>query len=298
MQTKKRARPVKFGKDVDKKEPKVSEEAVSEEKKESEVKETEVEEEKVVVKEEKIADDTAVASDDDTEPMEVKLSVEPAEEPSKEAATEEESETKEESTPSVDKEETTVDQEATEEPIPSKPAPFGSFTYDREARAGRKSSFRNFFVIAFFAFLVGLASMAGVSYLLSGNTSDLAKIAFQQETPTPLPTKEPAATPTPEKVDLSAYTINVLNGSGLTGEAAKAKSQLIEAGFKVGSVGNADTSDYTKTTITAQKDVHPQYLNELITLLKETYKVNSVVENSSKSGVSEVIVTLGSDKAE
>lgn len=289
MQTKKRARPVKFGKDVKKEEPKkVVEEAVEtsstvteeEKPKEPEIEKAEVKEEKVAVTEEK--------TNDDSEPMEVNLSEGPVEEPTKESVPDTESIS--ETTPS-----SLEEKEADE---PEKPSPFGSFTYDREARTGKKSNFRNFFIIAFFAFLIGLASMAGISYFLSGDIKDLTKITFQKETPTPLPTKEPVSTPTPEEVDLSAYTITVLNGSGLTGEAAKAKTQLIEAGFKVGTVGNASSSDYTKTTIAAKKDVDPQYLNELIATLKKTYKVNSVVETSSASATSEVTVTLGSGKAE
>jgi hypothetical protein len=95
-------------------------------------------------------------------------------------------------------------------------------------------------------------------------------------TPTPKPTKVP--TPTPQKVDLSKYTISVLNGSGVTGAASELRSSLTDAGFIVGTTGNADNSDYTTTEISAKEDVESSYLQQLQEELEEEF----VVENGDE----------------
>ena len=66
-----------------------------------------------------------------------------------------------------------------------------------------------------------------------------------------LPT--PTASPTPQvEVNIQAYAITVLNGSGVEGAAGKAEKELTDAGFAVSDVGNAERSDFTVTTVAAR----------------------------------------------
>lgn len=58
----------------------------------------------------------------------------------------------------------------------------------------------------------------------------------------------PPATPEAE-VDKKSIKLRVLNGNGITGDAAKAKKQLEDAGFTVSKVGNAKRQDYTITQV-------------------------------------------------
>ncbi|WP_369253423.1 LCP family protein [Geodermatophilus amargosae] len=53
----------------------------------------------------------------------------------------------------------------------------------------------------------------------------------------------------PVTVAPSEVTVDVFNGSGVSGLAAEAADQLETAGFAVGTTGNADSSDYSATTI-------------------------------------------------
>ena len=53
----------------------------------------------------------------------------------------------------------------------------------------------------------------------------------------------------PETVAPSAVTVDVLNGSGTSGLAAKAAAALESAGFAVGTTGNADSSRYDTTVV-------------------------------------------------
>jgi LCP family protein required for cell wall assembly len=66
--------------------------------------------------------------------------------------------------------------------------------------------------------------------------------------------EEPATTPTPTTgappaVTPADVTVEVFNGSGTPGLAGTAADELTAAGYLVGSTGNADSMDYTRTEI-------------------------------------------------
>ena len=97
------------------------------------------------------------------------------------------------------------------------------------------------------------------------------------------------------KVDYSEYAIRVLNGSGISGEAAKVKDSLEEEKFVVKDIDNADTSNYEKTIIKAKKDVPKEYLDTLKTLLEKTYVLDTQEELKEPTDV-DVTIIIGSSK--
>lgn len=122
------------------------------------------------------------------------------------------------------------------------------------------------------------------------------------DTPTPQPTSltptkaaaTPTRTPTPTKAATSAtkgVTLRVLNGTTITGEAARARDFLQGLGYTVSSIGNAETQDYTKTEIriTASKE------GSLATLKKDIetkYPVGTTSATLSTSeGVDAIVIT-------
>ncbi len=118
---------------------------------------------------------------------------------------------------------------------------------------------------------------------------------------TPSPTEAPIASSAPSatpntKVDLTKYTVNIFNGSGIPGEAGKAKDLLTTAGFKVGTTGNAATYDFTKTVIKTKDTVDTAFIAKLSETLGKTYVVDKaqVLDSSSKNDVE---VFIGSTKA-
>lgn len=167
----------------------------------------------------------------------------------------------------------------------------------------KKNLFVYFIVVAVVTFFLGLAFIVGGSFALQNKDISLPEftqmLSFGDTTPTPEPTTKLEPTATPKEVDLSAYTIQILNGSGITGEAAKLKSALIDAGFKVGSTGNADLSDYTKTQISANKSVDKAYLEKLEETLDKTYVLDSSAPSTGTSPQgADLVITIGSDKVE
>src|SRR3989344_4837516 len=108
-----------------------------------------------------------------------------------------------------------------------------------------KSGINPLFIIIPGIFLLG-ALLGGIVYY-QRNISGI-KITVTTPIPTVSETTSPTPTATPE-VDLEKYDVKILNGSGIAGEAAKARSLLEKAGFKVSSTGNASNYNYTKTII-------------------------------------------------
>ncbi len=140
-------------------------------------------------------------------------------------------------------------------------------------------------------FLLG-AILGGIVFyqrgVSNGGGASATPTANPSITSQPTPSASPSGT-----LDLTKYTISVFNGSGIAGEAGKVKTLLTDAGFEVGSTGNAATYDYTKTIIKAKDTVDSDFLSELTKTLGETYEVDSVqsLEESSKDSVQVVVGT-------
>ncbi len=182
---------------------------------------------------------------------------------------------------------------------------------------GKKKHFLLYFlVVAFFSFLLGLGAMAAVTYgfvnipflkdpSLSSNLKTVMKsnpipnpLAKASPTPTPEPKPKPTTVPTEKPLDLKAYTISVLNGSGIVGKAAEVKTSLTTAGFTVSTTGNADRNDYTTTQVAVKKSVDKAYITKLEEELKKTFKVEAVSTiPSDASQQSDVTITLGKTPA-
>lgn len=163
-----------------------------------------------------------------------------------------------------------------------------------------------FFVIAFLSFILGLGAMAAVSYFGLINSS-LPKLSALSNVhiprllgakPTLTPVPKPTATPTAVSVNLQEYSISVLNGSGVAGQAGKLKETLTTDGFKVSSTGNAANTNFTRTEIAAKKSVGSAYLSKLEDELNKTLQVDTNVTSLPDSSAADVTVTTGSSTAQ
>jgi len=143
-------------------------------------------------------------------------------------------------------------------------------------------------------FLLG-ALLGGIFFYQRGISGGAS-----QPTPTP-PTYNnmiPSPTTTPQPtLKLSSYPINVMNGSGISGQASVVKDLLTTAGFTVSGTGNAPTYDYTKTVIKAKSDVPTAFLTQLSTALSKSYVLDTN-QSLATSSADEVEVIVGSTKAQ
>jgi hypothetical protein len=160
----------------------------------------------------------------------------------------------------------------------------------------KKSSSIALWIIIPGIFLLG-AILGGIVFYQRGVST-----GEETSTPTPIATASLVSTPTPSaspsaSVSLSKYTITIFNGSGIAGEAGKAKTLLTTAGFKVGSTANAATYDYTKTIIKAKSSVEASFVSSLSTSLGKTYTVDKA-QTLASSSADMVQVVIGNSKAQ
>lgn len=168
-----------------------------------------------------------------------------------------------------------------------------------------------FIYVILFAVIIGAAIFAG-NYFLSGKATKAVPTPTVTMTPTdtpiPTPTASLSATPTPsskttptptDKVSPTTSSsktlqIEVLNGSGTPGLAGKVASFLRSNGYGITSTGNADTFDYTKTTIQIKKSKN-QFSAQLRKDLSASYTVDPTIQTLAESATPDAIVIVGAE---
>ena len=199
---------------------------------------------------------------------------------------------------------------------------FSNFTqYPKTASSPKK---RAFIYLGIFVVLIAGAILLG-NYLLSSGNKDENKLVAtptpQVITPTPIqsgPTVEPSravtpkitiaptkatkitpiptvsskVTPSPVVTTTKSLQIEVLNGSGISGEAVRAASLLKAAGYSITGTGNADAFTYQETVIQIKKS-KASFGSQLKKDLTGTYTVDPVIQTLAETSTSDAIVILG-----
>lgn len=104
------------------------------------------------------------------------------------------------------------------------------------------------------------------------------------------PTEEP--TPTVKEVDRSEITIQVLNGSGITGEAGYLQGVLASLGYDEIKTGNASKQNLETTTVSYSEDIDEAIQKEITGKLKDVYKKVEEKTSSAQKDY-DVIITVG-----
>lgn len=103
-------------------------------------------------------------------------------------------------------------------------------------------------------------------------------------------TSTPVATKSPEPVKKDGVSIEIQNGTGITGEAKLLSDKLKTLGYSDITAGNASSTDNTATTVTFSKTLSQSVQDELKKELESFYKeVNVKTSSTQKSDV--VIIT-------
>jgi len=110
--------------------------------------------------------------------------------------------------------------------------------------------------------------------------------------PTPEVAETPESTPTPKPVEKGKVRIEVLNGTGVPGEASFLQGKLEDAGFEEVTAGNADNQDETETVATYSRDLPPEITDEMTQLLEGLYK-KVRTRKATISGDFDVSITTG-----
>lgn len=108
------------------------------------------------------------------------------------------------------------------------------------------------------------------------------------------PTSTPTATTTPSPVDKSGVSIEIQNGTGITGEAAYLQGILKSMGYSDIKVANADADNHETTTVTFAKSLSSGVVDEITKKLESTYK--DVETKTSSTQKTDVLIVTGLKK--
>ncbi|MDD4106767.1 MAG: LytR C-terminal domain-containing protein [Candidatus Shapirobacteria bacterium] len=133
--------------------------------------------------------------------------------------------------------------------------------------------------------IVGL--LVSSKKIFNKNTDYVSPVVenIPQNTPTLIPT-----------TNIDSLKIQVLNGSGVAGEATKVSTLLSQNKFKVTNTGNAPNYDYVKTEIQAKKLVSAQIIDLLVESLEKDYTSTVSATKLVDSSEYDIVVTIGKTK--
>lgn len=162
-----------------------------------------------------------------------------------------------------------------------------------EGEAGGKSMRKQYVLLALS--LIILAGGIGYFLLWSNTISNpwfKTSKSTQPKPTTAVPsiTSQPSPTASPLR-DKSAVKIEILNGSGIEGQAGKISSLLQEAGFSDVTTGNKENFDQ-RTTITYKKTVSKDMLTEITDAIKDDFP-DPTLQTASQSAEYDVQITTG-----
>lgn len=125
------------------------------------------------------------------------------------------------------------------------------------------------------------------------------KIEAKKVVVTPVQYRQLANTPTTKPIDVKNVTIQVLNGSGIPGQAALVVKKLESAGYNLDNIkaGNAKTIGGSITTVTSRADFEGIVI-DIKELLKPLFlEIKDGVSNTNPNEDSgfDVVITTGSD---
>jgi len=166
-------------------------------------------------------------------------------------------------------------------------------TSDKKGDVEKKFSIKKFLLILFIVIILGVIA-GGVYYY----TTKVEKNGEPSQTEEQVvePTQEPTPTDAQEEVNLSEYEVNILNGSGIPGEAGVVENLLIDAGFEDIDTGNAPSYDYEDTEVSMKEDTPGAVYDAIEEAISETYTPalsETYLEDSSDY---DIIVTVGVKK--
>ena len=151
------------------------------------------------------------------------------------------------------------------------------------------------FLVLFLLALI--ASVVGGIYYYKNNMSRKEAATGESESSESEINVTNTPTPTSEPTDFSKYSVRVLNGSGIPGEAGKALGLIKDVGFADIKTGNAGSYNFTTTVVSLKKDAPSNLYDTLKEKLEKQYIVEKDSKELEESSEFDIIVTVGTKKA-
>jgi hypothetical protein len=166
----------------------------------------------------------------------------------------------------------------------------------KETKEYKKPAVNKRLLIIFIAvMLFSSLSIGGIFYYRFQSQSVVrpeSSLAIPVQSPTSSPENTPVPTKSPE-IDLSAYSIQILNGSGVAGEAGAVEEILIAEGFENITTGDADSYDYTDTQVQMKKDTSEKVFEAIERALNSDYPIVRPDETLTENADYDTVIILG-----
>lgn len=142
-------------------------------------------------------------------------------------------------------------------------------------------------ITAFSVIIVGFGVFAFQfrNEAIVSNSKKVQETLSPSVSPTTLPTASPSATPA--GINKEKLKIEVLNGSEVSGQAAKLKTMLTDAGFKEVEAGNSEAT--SSSSIRFGKQITQMQKDNLLKEFQQIIKLGISPENSTDFDISIVI---------
>jgi hypothetical protein len=148
------------------------------------------------------------------------------------------------------------------------PASFQRPSYQQTSKPGKKAKP---WVIVLMLLAIVLM-VGGILYFLGSRGQNAEPSPSPEGQIESVATFEPEPTETPMPVNKEEISIQILNGTGIPGEATYLQGQLRDLGFTEIEVGNADKQDYEDTQVTYSSDVSSEAMDELTSELESIFQ--------------------------
>lgn len=155
---------------------------------------------------------------------------------------------------------------------------------------------RRLVVVILIAAVISGVVVGGIIYFNSKVSKPLTIAETQPPSPTPQEEVMEEKEAMEEKVDLTQYSVQVLNGSGVPGEAGNAESSLTDAGFENIDTGNADSYDYEQTEVSLKADLPEAIYKAIEDALGGQYNVVKSETTLSEGSDYNIQVIVGAKK--
>jgi len=151
--------------------------------------------------------------------------------------------------------------------------------------------------------IIGILILVGIlGFVIYKSATNKSESSLTEPTPydnlttstnqiTDVPTPTPVSTSTPKPSKKSALTIEIQNGTGITGEAAYLQNQLKILGYINIKVGNATTSSATATTVTFSNSLSTSVITEITQKLNSVYQ--TVTTKNAATSTTDVVIVTG-----
>lgn len=144
------------------------------------------------------------------------------------------------------------------------------------------------------------ALLGGIYYYKTSLSENDTSTSDENEKEITAPTQSPQPTESEEseqeEVNLEEFKVNVLNGSGIAGEAGNAAELLENEGFGAPKTGNAKSYDFTTTQVELKETVPESVYNKVKDALSENYIVEKSEDFLDDASSFDIVITVGTKK--